>query len=322
VKRREFIAALGGAAAWPVMARAQQNKVWRIGYLHSGFWNSGSDVALFERFSQTLKTLGYVEGKNLIIDKRAAETKLDRLPALASELVALHPDVIIAVTTPAAIAAQRATSTIPTIIFPVTDPVRSGLVKSLAHPGGNITGLAFMSQDFTAKSIEVLHAIVPDAKTIAVLMTANPTHPPLYELANSAAQLIGLSTVPIVAVTAADLDRAFQEMGKANCDALLNLPDAIQLAIVPLAAAAKIPAVYQAIEFVEAGGLASYGPSLQSIFKRAAQYADKIFKGADPANLPVEQPTTFELVLNLKTAKSLGLSIPEAVILRADKVIE
>jgi putative ABC transport system substrate-binding protein len=322
MKRREFITAVGSAVAWPVVARAQQNKIWRIGYLHSGFWNSGSDVVLFATFNRELNTLGYVEGKNLIIDKRAAETKLDRLPALANELVALHPDVIIAVTTPAAIAAQRATSTIPTVIFPVTDPVRSGLVKSLAHPGGNITGLAFMSQDFTAKSIEVLHAIVPDAKTIAILMTANQTHPPLYELANSAAQLIGLSTVPIVAVTAADLDRAFQEMGKANCDALLNLPDAIQLAIVPLAAAAKIPAVYQAIEFVEAGGLASYGPSLQSIFKRAAQYADKIFKGADPADLPVEQPTTFELVLNLKTAKSLGLSIPEAVILRADQVIE
>jgi len=322
MRRREFIAGLGGAAAWPLAVRAQQKKVWRIGYLHSGFWNSGSDVALFETFSETLKALGYVEGKNLIIDRRAAETRLDRLPALASELVSLHPDVIMAVTTPAAIAAQRATSTIPTIIFPVTDPVRSGLVKSLAHPGGNITGLAFMSQDFTAKSIEVVHAIVPDAKKIAVLMTANPTHPPLYELANSTAQLIGLSTVPVVAVTAADLDRAFQEMGKANCDALLNLPDAIQLAIVPLAATAKIPAVYQAIEFVEAGGLASYGPSLQSIFKRAAQYADKIFKGADLADLPVEQPTTFELVLNLKTAKSLGLSIPEAVILRADKIIE
>jgi putative ABC transport system substrate-binding protein len=322
VKRREFIAALGGAAAWPVMARAQQNKVWRIGYLHSGFWNSGSDVALFETFIQELNTLGYIERKNLVIDKRAAETKLDRLPALANELVALHPNVIIAITTPAAIAAQRATSTIPIVIFPVTDPVRSGLVKSLAHPGGNITGLAFMGQDFTAKSVEVLHAIVPGAKKIAVLMSSNPTHPPLYELASSAAQLIGLSTVPIIAVTMADLDRAFQEIGKANCDALLNLPDAIRLAIVPLAAAAKIPAVYQAIEFVEAGGLASYGPSLRSMWKRAAQYVDKIFKGADPADLPVEQPTTFELVLNLKTAKSLGLSIPEAVILRADKVIE
>jgi putative ABC transport system substrate-binding protein len=179
-----------------------------------------------------------------------------------------------------------------------------------------------MGQDFTAKSVEVLHAIVPGAKKIAVLMSSNPTHPLLYEMARSAAHLIGLSTVPIIAVTMADLDRAFQEIGKANCDALLNLPDAIRLAIVPLAAAAKIPAVYQAIEFVEAGGLASYGPSLRSMWKRAAQYVDKIFKGADPADLPVEQPTTFELVLNLKTAKSLGLSIPEAVILRADKVIE
>jgi putative tryptophan/tyrosine transport system substrate-binding protein len=322
VKRRDFIAGLGGAAAWPMLAQAQQSKVWRIGYLHSGFWNSVPDAALFETFSQELNTLGYVEGMNLVIDKRAAETKLDRLPALANELVALHPNVIIAVTTPAALAAQRATSTIPIVSLPVTDPVRSGLVKSLAHPGGNITGLAFMSQDFTAKSVEVLHTIVPGAKKIAILMSSNPIHPPLYELASSAAQLIGLSTVPITAVTKADLDRAFQEMGKANCDALLNLPDPIELAIVPLAAAAKIPAVYQAVEFVEAGGLASYGPSLQSMWKRSAQYVDKIFKGADPADLPVEQPTTFELGLNLKTAKSLGLSIPETVILRADKIIE
>jgi putative tryptophan/tyrosine transport system substrate-binding protein len=320
VRRRAFIAALGGAAAWPLVTGAQQNKVWRIGYLHSGFWNSGSDVALFETFSHELNTLGYIDGKNLIIDKRAAETKLDRLPALANELVALRPDVIVAITTPAT--AQRATSTIPIIMLPVTDPVRSGFVKSLAHPGGNITGLAFMGQDFTAKSIEVLHSIVPGAKKIAVLMSSNSTHPPLYELASSAAQLIGLSTVPVTAATTADLDRAFQEMGKADCDALLNLPDAIRLAIVPLAAAARIPAMYQAIEFVEAGGLASYGPNLLSMWKRAAQYVDKIFKGADPADLPVEQPTTFEFALNLKTAKSLGLSIPEAVILRADKVIE
>jgi putative tryptophan/tyrosine transport system substrate-binding protein len=322
MRRREFIAGIGGGAVWPLVAGAQQNKVWRIGYLHSGFWNSGSDVALFAMFNRELNALGYVEGKNLVIDKRAAETKLDRLPALANELVALHPDLIVAITTPATAAAQRATSTIPIIMLPVTDPVRSGFVKSLAHPGGNITGLVFMGQDFTAKSIELLHSIVPGAKKIAVLMSSNPTHPPLYELASSAAQLIGLSTVPIIAVTTADLDRAFQEMGNANCDALLNLPDAIRLAVVPLAAAAKIPAVYQAIEFVEAGGLASYGPNLLSMWKRAAQYVDKIFKGADPADLPAEQPTTFEFALNLKTAKSLGLSIPEAVVLRADKVIE
>jgi putative tryptophan/tyrosine transport system substrate-binding protein len=322
MKRRAFITVLGGAAAWPLVAGAQQNKVWRIGYLHSGFWNFGSDAALFETFNRELNTLGYVEGKNLVIDKRAAETKLDRLPALANELVALHPDVIVAIPTPATAAAQRATSTIPIIMLPVSDPVRLGFVKSLAHPGGNITGLAFMGQDFTAKSIELLHSIVPGAKKIAILMTTSPNHPPLYELASRAAQLIGLSTVPITAATTADLGRAFQEMSKANCDALLNLPDAIRLAIVPLAAAAKVPDMYLAIEFVEAGGLASYGPSLPSMWKRAAQYVDKIFKGADPADLPVEQPTTFELALNLKTAKSLGLSIPEAVILRADKVVE
>jgi putative tryptophan/tyrosine transport system substrate-binding protein len=299
-----------------------KSNLWRIGYLHSGFLDSKDHTTLFEAFRQELHSLGYIEGKNLIIDKRGAETNVERLPALANELVALHPNVIIAVTTPAVAAVQRVTSTIPIIMLPVTDPIRLGFVKSLAHPGGNITGFAFMGQDFTAKSLEVLHTIVPGAKKIAVLMSLNPVHQQLYELTSSAAQLIGLSTVPIIAVTTVDLDRAFQEISKENCDAVLVLPGAIRLAIVTLAAVAKIPAVYQAIEFVEAGGLASYGPSLQSMWKRSAQYVDKIFKGADPADLPVEQPTTFELVLNLQTAKSLGLSIPEAVILGADKVIE
>ena len=239
MKRRAFIAALGGAAVWPVVARAQQTKVWRIGYLSSGSLHPASQVALVATLRQQLSTLGYIEGKNLILDKRGAEGKSDHLPALANELVALHPDVIIAVTTPAVIAAQRATSSIPIVILGVTDPVRSGFVKSLARPGGNITGLAFMGQDFTAKSVEVLHTIDPDAKKIAILMSSNPTHPPLYELASSAAQLIGLSAVPIIAATPADLERAFQDIGKAKCDAVLVLPDEIRLRIVTLAADRK-----------------------------------------------------------------------------------
>jgi putative tryptophan/tyrosine transport system substrate-binding protein len=322
VKRREFIAGLGGAAAWPLVARAEQEKIWRIGYLQPGFLDSGPDAALFEAFKQQLTTLGYLEGKNLVIDKRAAEGKNDRLPALANELVALHPNVVVAVATPAIAAVQRATSTIPIVMSPSGDPVGFGFVKSLAHPGGNITGLANMVGDFTAKALEILHTVVPDAKKIAVLMSSNPTHPPLYQVASNAAQVIGLSTVPIIAATAADLDRAFQDIGRANCDAVFVLADPVRPSIVTLAAAARIPGMYQFSEYVEAGGLASYGPIVQSIFTRSAQYVDMIFKGADPADLPVEQPTSFELALNLKTAKSLGLSIPEAVILRADKVVE
>jgi putative ABC transport system substrate-binding protein len=321
-KRREFIAALGGVVAWPLVVRGQHGKVWRIGYVHTGFWDSSGDLALFEAFVQRLASFGYIEGKNLIIDKRAAEGRSDRLPALANELVALHPNVIVAVATPAIAAAQRATSTIPIVMTPSGDPIRSGFVKNLAHPGGNITGLSLMQADYAAKSVEVLHTILPDAKKIAVLMSSNPTHPPLYDVVSTAAQTIGLATVPILAATVADLEQAFQEIGKANCDAVFVLADPIRPAIVTLAAAARIPAVYQYSENVDAGGLASYGPSLPAIWRRSAEYVVKIFEDADPADLPVEQPTKFELVLNLKTAKSLGLSISESTILRADRVIE
>ena len=322
MRRREFIAALGGAVAWPLAARAQQNKVWRIGYLHPGFLNTNMDIALYDAFKQQLSSLGYIEGRNLIVDQRAAEGHFERLPGLANELVALHPDALVALGAPAAAAAQRATSTIPIVLTAVSDPVGAGFVKSLAHPGGNITGLSFMGEDFTGKSVEVLHTVLPDAKKIAVLISSNPSHQRLYPLAITAAQIIGLSTVRIVASTSADLERAFQDIGKENCDAVLVLVDVIRPTIVTQAATARIPAVFPYSEFVELGGLASYGPSLKLIWRQSAQYVDRIFKGADPADLPVEQPTKFEFVLNLKTAKSLGLSIPESVMLRADRVIE
>jgi putative ABC transport system substrate-binding protein len=323
MRRRAFIAALGSAVAWPVAVPAQQKRVWRVGYLDPGF-NSGADAALFEAFRQELSTLGYIEGKNLIIDSRAAEGKYDRLPALADELVVRSPDAIVAKATPAIAAAQRATSTIPIVMTPSTDPLGSGFVKSLARPGGNITGLSTMTPDFTTKSLEVLHTIIPRAKTIAVLMSANPAHPHLYELTSKAAQIIGLSTVPVMAATATatDLDRAFQDIGRANCDAVFVLADAIRPTILTLTATKLIPAVYQFREYVEVGGLASYGPSMLPIIRRSAQYVDIIFKGADPADLPVEQPTVFELVLNLKTAKALGLEIPPQLLARADEVIE
>jgi putative ABC transport system substrate-binding protein len=323
MQRREFITLIGGAAAgWPLVARAQQQKIWRIGYLHSGFLDSSADAALFDAFRQQLSNFGYIEGKNLIIDKRAAQGRYERLPALANELIALHPDAIAAVATPAIAAAQRATSTIPIVMTPSTDPIGSGFVKSFSHPGGNITGLANMCGDLTAKSLEILHTMLPNARKIAVLMSSNPTHPPLYEVARIAAQNIGLSTIPIVAATPDDLERAFQDIKKANCDAVFVLADPIRLTIATLAAGARIPAIYQISEFVEAGGLASYGAILAPMWRRSADYIDKIFKGANPADLPVEQPTKFDLVINLKTAKALGLQIPESFLLRADKVIE
>jgi putative ABC transport system substrate-binding protein len=323
MKRREFISVLGGAAVWPVVARAQQGKIWRVGYLSPVLppAKSPGDAAVFEAFRGKMSDLGYVEGKNLVIESRYAEGQIDHLPAFANELVSLPCDVIVAVATPVA-AARRATSTIPIVMSPATDPIGSGFVKSFARPGGNITGVANLYGDMTAKTVEILHTILPQAKKIAVLMSSNPTHPPLYETARVAAQSLGVTTVPILAPTPADLDYAFQNIVKENCDALFVLADPIRPTIVPLAAANKVPSIYQFSLFVDAGGLASYGAEVTAMFSKAAQYVDKLFKGANPADLPVEQPTKFEFVLNLKTAKSLGLSIPESVILRADKVIE
>ena len=325
MRRREFVAGLGGAAAWPLMAGAQQAQVWRVGYLSPAFPpdKSPSDAVVFEAFRGKMKDLGYVEGRNLIIEARYAEGRSDRLPALANELVSLPCDLIVAFATPAIAAAQRATSTIPIVMSPSTDPIGSGFIKSFAHPAGNITGVANLYGDMTAKTVELLLAILPGAKKIAVLMSSNPTHPPLYDVARDAAQSLGLSAVPIRAPTPADLEGAFEKMADEKCDALFVLADPMPpRTIVPLAAAHKLPSVYQISLFVEAGGMASYGANAEAMFAKAAQYVDKILKGANPADLPVEQPTRFEFVLNLKTAKSLGISIPEAVILRADKVIE
>ncbi len=282
----------------------------------------GPDLKLFEVFRQELSTLGYVEGKNLTIDKRQAEGLIDRLPGLVSELIALRPDVLVTIATPAIAAAQRATSTIPIVMTPATDPIGSGFVKSFARPGGNITGLANMYGDTTTKIFDVISGILPSARKIAVLMSSNPTHSGLYEVSRAAARTVGLSTVPIVAPTPADLERAFQDIARERCDAVFVLADPIRLKIVDLANAVPIPAIYQISEFVEAGALASYGPSLSVMFRRSAHYVDRIFKGGAPADMPVEQPTKFEVVLNLKAANVLNLSIPEAIVLQADKVIE
>ncbi len=324
MRRRAFIAGLGGAAAWPVVARAQQTKVWRVGFLTPAFppLKSPGDAAAFGAFRQEMTNRGYVEGKNLIIEGRWTEGQIDRLPAFANELVLLPCDAIVANGTAAIAAAQRVTSTIPIVMCPTTDPVRFGFVKSLAHPGGNITGIANLSGDMTAKSVELLHTILPDANKIAVLMSPNPIHPPLYEVARAAAQSLGLSTVPVLAQTPADLDRAFQDIAKQNCDALFVLADTYRPTIVPLAANYKVPALYQDSLLVDSGGLASYGAEVIPMFSKAAQYVDKIFKGADPANLPAEQPSKFEIVLNLKTAKALGLTIPDSILARADRVVE
>jgi putative tryptophan/tyrosine transport system substrate-binding protein len=320
MKRREFtVFILGAALNCHTIARAQQsNIVWRVGILDSGF----TVQPLLDAFRKQLSDLGYIEGKNLVSDYRAAEGNFGRLPQLAQELVALRPDVLVAMATPAIAAAQRATSTTPIVMSPSTDPIGSGFVKSLAHPGGNITGVANMYGDVIGKSVETLHELLPAAKEVAVLMSLNTTHPTQYELARAALQSFGASVFPVVAPTPDDLPTAFHKMVEAHCEALFVLADPFRPAIVSLAASARIPAVYQYREFVNAGGLASYGANISGMYRMAARYVDKILKGASPSETPVQQPTTFELIVNLKTAKALGLTVPPLLLARADEVIE
>lgn len=226
MRRREFMCLIASVTAWPLAVRARQtsSKVWRIAYLHPGFLDNPADRELFDAFRAEMQRLGYTDGDNLVIDTRGAEGKSERLPQLAHDLVELHPDAFVAVATPAIAAAQHATSNIPIVMCPSTDPIGSGFVKSLAHPGGNITGIANMYGDAIGKSVELLHALLPNAKRIAVLMSSNPTHPHQYELTEVAIKRLGLATVPVLAPTPADLEKTFDRMEQEMCDALLCSP--------------------------------------------------------------------------------------------------
>jgi putative ABC transport system substrate-binding protein len=322
MRRREFITLVGGAAAWPLGVRAQQPRIWRLGYLSGASLTDPLTLLLIEVLRLKLRDLGYVEGQNLIFDVRTAERDFSRLPGLAAELVALRPDAILVTATPAAAAAQRATSTIPVVMSPVADPIGYGLVKSLAKPGGNITGVSIMSVDLSAKSLEFLRALVPTVDRIAVLLSGNPVHPLLLKQVEAAAQPLGIAVVPVTVKLPSDLDSAFLAMAKERCNGLVVLADYVNTAIPPLAARARLPAIYQLAEFVRFGGLLGYGPNLPDHFRRGAVFVDKIFKGAKPADLPVEQPTKFDLSVNLKTAKALGLTVPPTLVALADEVIE
>jgi putative ABC transport system substrate-binding protein len=325
MKRRAFIAALGSAAAWPVVAQAQQqtDKVWRVGYL-SPTSATNDTVAFLDAFRLKLNDLGYVEGRNLGLYIRRANDDFARLPRLASELVSLAPDVIVSAANIAALALQRATSSIPIVMATSADPIASGLIKSLAKPGGNITGLSTQGVESTAKTLELLHVAVPNAKRVAVLMSGNPNHEGMVKDAYVAAGTLGLTIIPVMARTLDDLGDAFAKMHSENCDALFVLADprtTQDRRIIELANEWRLPAIYQGGFIVDMGGLMSYGPDYHELFRQAAVYVDRILKGANPADLPVEQPTKFELEINLKTAKALGLTIP-SIVARADKVIE
>ncbi len=325
MRRRDILLFLTGSVIWSAQVWAQQSssKILRVAFLYPGTIGD-AERPVWEAFLSELGSRGYIEGKNFVLHRREANGRIERVPALIDELITLRPDVIVVVTTIGAVAAQHATATIPIVMWGAVDPVGFGLVSSLARPGGNITGTTAMSDVSVSKAVELLHLLVPAAHRLAVLMSSGAAAHPLHlALAKKAAEPMGWIVVPLSAPTAADLDNAFAEMVAKQCDALLVPIDvAIRPSIPSLAAKSKIPAVYQLGNFVDIGGLASYGASQKQIARRTAYYVDKILKGTSPSDLPVEEPVTFELAVNLKTAAALGLTIPDAILARADRVIE
>jgi putative ABC transport system substrate-binding protein len=302
-------------------------KVPRVGYLSPGSPSEPFRQRRFEAFRQGLRELGYVEGQNIAIESRWAEGKYDRYPALAADLVRLKVDVIVAVGGRASEVAKHATRTIPIVMSVVIDPLGSGLVASLARPGGNVTGISLMTPDLVGKQLEVLKEVVPKVSRVALLWNPNnPGSAAQLREAEAAARALGVRLQILAARDPQEIDSAFAAMTRGRAAALVVLADAILLnqrrQIAELAAERRLPAVYGPSEHAEAGGLMAYSANLLDLERRAATYVDKILKGAKPADLPVQQPTKFELVINLKTAKALGLTIPPSLVLRADQVIE
>ena len=325
MRRREFITLLGGAAAWPLGARAQQaGKLPTIGFLGSATPTSQRTWVM--AFVQRLRELGWTEGSTVTIEYRWAEGRTERFAEIAAEFVRLKVDVIIAGGTPTAIAAKRATAVIPIVFAMTGDPVGTGLVARLARPGGNATGLSTQTTDTVSKRIELLREVVPNLRRLAIL--ANIDSPVVVlEMGEvrAAANTLGLDVVTLEVRQAEDIERTFEAL-KGRADGLYACADPLVSAnrtrINALALAARLPTMHDLREYAVPGGLMSYGPNIPDLFRRAGDYVDKILRGANPADLPVEQPTKFELVINLKTATALGLDIPATVLARADEVIE
>ena len=325
--RREILAtvvlALGLLAA-PLAVHAQQaGKTYRVGILEA--LPAGRNAANLDALRKGLRDLGYVEGRNLIIEYRSADGHAERFPDLAAELVRLKVDLIVTRGTPAARAARNATGSIPTVMTTMGDP--RALVASIAHPGGNITGVTTFSTELTGKRIELLKEVLPKVSRIALLHNmGNPAARPEWDETKAAARSLGLQAELLDVRSQAALVRAFEPAGRPHVDALIigfdGLTQMHQQTIVDLVTRARLPAVYPAREFVEAGGLIAYAVNYPELYLRVASFIDRIFKGAKPAELPMEQPTKFDLAINLKTAKALGLTIPPSVLLRADEVIQ
>jgi putative ABC transport system substrate-binding protein len=323
-RRRVVIALALGALALPVRLRAQATQSWRIAFL--GNSTAALEANLVGPFRDGLRALGYVEGRNIVIDYRWAEGDYERFPRLISELAALHPDVIVTAGTPASLAVQRNAPTIPLVMVAVGDPVGTGLVKTLAQPGGNSTGLTSIAPDLEGKRLELLTEVVPKLAHVALLMNpANPFHVKAEKEARAAATTLGLKLSTVGVRTTAELDPAFAAMLRDRPDAFVMLADRVFLhnrtRIAEFAARNRLPAAYAYRELVEAGGLMSFGPNYADMHRRAATYVDRILHGANPKDLPVELPTKFELVVNLAAAKALGVTIPQGVLVRADTLL-
>ena len=326
--RRQFLMLLGGAAAWPRAAGAQQvGKVPRIGYLSPGSASPGP-LAYHDEFQRGLHDLGYVEGRNIVIEYRFADGKFDRLGVLAAELVQLNVDVIVSVVTQASLAAKNATRTIPIVIVSVGDPVGAGLVASLARPDANVTGNSAMTTEVIGKSLGLFKQTVPKVSPMAVLWNSDNVvyQGQILRETEVAARTLGIPLQMFGARSPDEFDRTFASIADARAASLLVLPDPVFSAytarIANLANKSRLPAMYGLREDAAAGGLLAYGPKYADLYRRAASYVDKILKGAKPADLPVEQPTKFEFVINLKTARTLGLTIPAGILAIADEVIE
>ena len=325
MNRRSFIGTLaGGLLAAPLAAEAQEaRKAYRIGLL-----SPTSQSPSIEAIREGLRTLGYVEGQNLVIEYRSAEGRFDRLPDFAVELVRLHVDVIVAVVTQASLAAKNATSTIPIVMMAVGDPIGAGLVASLARPGGNVTGTSGMAVEVASKLLELLQQVAARIHRVSVLW--NPANEvfqgQMVKATEAAARSMGIQLQMLAARDVKEIDRAFAAMTKGRAEALVVLPDPVFVAqhsrIAVFAARNRLPSVSGSSGYAEEGGLITYGPDFFELGRRTAAYVDRILKGAKPGDLPIEQATKFELAINLKTAKALGLTIPPSLLQRADQVIE
>jgi putative ABC transport system substrate-binding protein len=321
MKRREFITLLGAAAAWPVVARAQQSKVHRIGLLAL----TDADAQSFGReLREGLRELGVVEGQHYTVEGRSADGNANLLPGLAAELVRLKVDIITALFTPCALAAKQATLVIPIVFAAAGDPLGTGLVASLARPGGNITGLSNMAAETAGKSVELLRDMLPSLRRVALL--ANPVDPftkSIVEQVQLAGRAAGIQIAPVVMVRGVDeAEAAFAAIAQAQAEAVVVQGIFFSRTFADLAIKYRLPSASVVRAFADAGGLMTYGASIPTIYRRSAVLVHKIMQGTRPADLPVEQPTKFELAINLKSAKAMGLTIPESFLLRADEVIE